>query len=197
MSNVNIRRAIENIRSGTTIYSPVAEVIVNAIHAIQAVGDMATEKGKISVYVIRSGQLEIDEDKTAIDGFEISDNGIGFTDENRESFDTLYSDLKIKEGGKGFGRFICLKYFENLTVISDYKDGDAFKRRAFAMGKQNDIIVNERITPSDSKQTGATIKLSPVRSGTFPDKQLKTIATNLVEKLLPFFITKRFVCPGE
>ena len=35
MSNVNIKRAVENIRSGTTVYTPLVEVIVNAIQAIE------------------------------------------------------------------------------------------------------------------------------------------------------------------
>ena len=32
--------------------------------------------------------------------FEIIDNGIGFTDENRQSFDTLYTDLKSARAAK-------------------------------------------------------------------------------------------------
>ena len=38
MSNVNIKRAIENIRANTTVYTPVVEVIVNAIQAIDESG---------------------------------------------------------------------------------------------------------------------------------------------------------------
>lgn len=34
MINVNIRRAVENTRSGTTVYTPVVEAIVNGIQAI-------------------------------------------------------------------------------------------------------------------------------------------------------------------
>jgi len=36
MSNVNIRRAVENIKSGTTVYTPIVETIVNAIQAIDS-----------------------------------------------------------------------------------------------------------------------------------------------------------------
>nr|WP_295746045.1 hypothetical protein [uncultured Acidocella sp.] len=34
MSNVNIKRLVENIRSGTNIYTPLVELVVNAIQAI-------------------------------------------------------------------------------------------------------------------------------------------------------------------
>ena len=50
--------------------------------------------------------------------FEIEDNGVGFTDKHRESFDTLYTDHRIAEGGKGFGRFMCLKYFDKVGIKS-------------------------------------------------------------------------------
>ena len=31
MSNVNVKRLVENIRSGTNVYTPLVELIVNAI----------------------------------------------------------------------------------------------------------------------------------------------------------------------
>jgi hypothetical protein len=107
MSNVNIKRAVENIRANTTIYTPVVEMIVNAVQAIDE-----TEKtdGKVSIRVRRESQAEVDGSLPDVNSFEIEDNGIGFNDAHRDSFDTLYTDLKIVEGGKGFGRFTCLKY---------------------------------------------------------------------------------------
>lgn len=192
MSNVNIKRAVENIKSGTTAYTPIIEVIVNSIQAIEA---KAESSGKIKIVVERSDQGELDGSLPAIENFEISDNGIGFTPENRESFDTLYSDHKMLDGGKGFGRFICLKYFENMHVDSIYQEGSSFKKRSFSMGKSNDIIVNEKVAASAIEKTGARIRLASVKDGRFTDKKITTIARNLVEKLLPYFITDGYFCP--
>lgn len=36
MSNVNVKRLVEIIRSGTNIYTPLVELVVNAIQAIDA-----------------------------------------------------------------------------------------------------------------------------------------------------------------
>ena len=113
MSNVNIKRAIDNIRANTTVYTPVVEMVVNAI---QAIDDSQRKDGKISVRVLRESQTELDGSLPDVMGFEIQDNGIGFTDEHRESFDTLYTDQRISEGGKGFGRFTCLRYFHDLHI---------------------------------------------------------------------------------
>ena len=77
MSNVNIRRAVENIRSGTSAYTPLVEVIVNAIQAIESIGNA---KGLIEVTIHRSQQAELDGGTQEIEAFSVSDNGIGFTD---------------------------------------------------------------------------------------------------------------------
>lgn len=192
MSNVNIKRAIENIRANTTIYTPIVEVVVNAIQAIESSG---RKPGRIALRVLRHDQLEIDGALPEISGFEIEDNGVGFTDQNRESFDTLYTDQKIAEGGKGFGRFTCLKYFEDLRVDSVYHEGNGAMRRQFAMGKANDIIVNESITAADGKEPGSVVYLTGLKKGKSIDKKLKTVARNMVERLLPYFITDQYVCP--
>lgn len=192
MSNVNIKRAIENIRSNTTIYTPVVEMIVNAIQAIET---LDKTDGKVVIRAQRNSQTSLDGGLPEVIGCEIEDNGIGFTDAHRDSFDTLYTDLKIKEGGKGFGRFICLKYFENLHVQSVFRDGDGFKLRRFSMGKCNDIIVDEHIEASELEQSGTVITLGTLKKGRSFDKKLPTIARNLVERLLPYFISNDYICP--
>jgi hypothetical protein len=192
MSNVNISRAIENIRGVTTIYTAIVEVVVNAI---QAIDQKAPSDGLVRIKAIRSPQLETDGSLPEITGFEIHDNGVGFTDENRDSFDTLYSDLKIAEGGKGFGRFTCLKYFDRLHVESNYGSKDQFFHRSFRMGRGKEIIVDETITPSDVTESGTVVRLDWIKAGKTIDKRLDTIARNLVEKLLPYFITADYHCP--
>lgn len=192
MSNVNIKRAVENIRTSTTVYTPIVEIVVNAIQAIESDGGA---DGKINICVHRSDQLEVDGGRPEVRSFEVEDNGIGFTDENRQSFDTLYTDLKINDGGKGFGRFTCLKYFENLHVKSVYQDKNGFKQRSFSLGKDKDIIVNEKISESVEQKSRSTVYLSTLREGKSIDKKLGTIARNLVEKLLPYFITQDYICP--
>ncbi|MBZ5523980.1 MAG: ATP-binding protein [Acidobacteriia bacterium] len=192
MSKLNIKRTIENIRANTTVYSPIVEVVINAIQAIEATGK---PNGKIAIRVRRADQMEMDGGRSEVRSFDIEDNGIGFTQENRESFDTLYSDFKTAEGGKGFGRFVSLKYFENVQVDSVYEDGKTLKRRQFSMGKDTDIIVNEQVSDSTGSLTGTTVHLKELKDGRSIDKKLITIARNLAERLLPNFLVKDSVCP--
>lgn len=192
MSKINILRAVENIKSRTTVYTPIVEFIVNAA---QAIADKDLENGQIEIFIERSIQEKLDNEKPAVESILIKDNGIGFTTENRESFDTLFSDHRISQGGKGFGRFTCLKYFKDLTIKSTFKDGQKYKNRDFAMGKDNDIIVNERISDSDEYDTGTIVKLSKVKDRKFTDKMLSTIGRVLAERLLPYFIDNRYKPP--
>ena len=192
MSAINIRRAVENIRANTTVYTPVVELIVNAIQAI----DESGRKGeRVSVLALRNPQIELDGGLPDIVGFEIKDNGIGFTEEHRDSFDTLYTDRRITEGGKGFGRFTCLKYFQDVHFESVYREGSEFKNRSFSMGRDYDIIVREEVTESDGQETGTAVRLDGLKKGWKFEKKLATIARNLVERLLPYFIAQKYECP--
>lgn len=190
MSNINIQRAVENIRSTTTVYTPIVETVVNAIQAIEAAG---ITDGLVQIRVHRSKQGEMDSSESKIIDMLVRDNGIGFNQENRDSFDTLYSAQKLHQGGKGFGRFTCLKYFDDLHVDSIFLDG-VHHRRVFSMGKSNEIIVNENIAEAPHQRTGTSVTLAGERSGQLPRK-LATLSRGLVELLLPYFTTNGYLCP--
>ena len=192
MSNVNIKRAVENIRANTTVYTSIVEIIVNAI---QAIDECQGASGRVLVRVIRSGQVELDGGLPDITSFAIQDNGIGFTDAHRLAFDTLYTDHRVAEGGKGFGRFICLKYFDDLHVDSIYQKGHRFLSRKFSMGKDHDIVVGEEVTNTDEIASGTLVTLAGLKDGRTFEKRLTTIARKLVERLLPYFITEGYECP--
>lgn len=190
MSNINIARAVENIRATTTVFTPIVEVVVNAIQAIEALGQAG---GNVHIKVERSSQVEIDENERAVINVTVIDNGIGFDLINRDSFDTLYSAHKLKHGGKGFGRFTCLKYFEDLRIESIFFDTEYLYRR-FSMGKAHQIVVNEEVGPVNSTASGTTVRLIGEKTGQLPRK-LGTFARGLVELLLPYFTTENYTCP--
>jgi hypothetical protein len=188
VSNINIKRVVENIRSGTNVYTPVVELIVNAIQAVRAA---KTTGGSVKVTILRSSQGELDDSVAAVDGFVVEDDGIGFDQGNRDSFDTLYTDWKAKDGGKGF----CLKYFDRCQVESVFREGDALQCRHFKMGMAADIIVNEQVCDTPKTTTGSIVTISGMKSVKFHEKGLDIIARVLVERLLPYFIDPGSSCP--
>ena len=118
MSKINIDRIVKDIKSKTTSLTPVIEAVCNSIDAI---GPERTD-GVIDIIVKRTGQRSLNLDNTHtlsdIVSIDIVDNGIGFTEENKDSFDTYRSGFKMSKGGKGFGRFMYLKYFNQYWKYS-------------------------------------------------------------------------------
>lgn len=107
---------------------PLFEAVINSIQAIEEAGDV--RQGEITVRIkrdTRQGILAFNEEDSSrpnITGFDIEDNGIGFNDENYESFQTADSTYKIAMGGKGVGRFLWLKAFERVDITSTYLKPD-------------------------------------------------------------------------
>lgn len=191
MSKINIDRIVKDIKSKTTSLTPVIEAVCNSIDAI---GPERTD-GVIDIIVKRTGQRSLNLDNTHtlsdIVSIDIVDNGIGFTEENKDSFDTYRSGFKMSKGGKGFGRFMYLKYFNNVSIESVFREGDKYKQRSFTFGHADEIIENEQIIDLKSNpdlHTGTVLHLSSIKSFDL-DKGLEVIARKLVERLLVFFVT--------
>ena len=92
---------------------PVYEAGSNAIHALldrYGASKIAT-KGKL-IFSFSIG--------TAPDEFSvtISDNGNGLDEANYVAFCTPFTGHKLKRGGKGFGRFVAFKVFDEVAYYS-------------------------------------------------------------------------------
>ncbi|GEM54808.1 ATP-binding protein [Flavobacterium branchiophilum] len=193
MSRINIQGTIDNIRSKSNVYTPIIEAIVNSI---QSIVDKKSENGKIEIILHRENTIELENAKPNIKTIEIRDNGLGFTQENRDSFDTFYSELKKDIGGKGFGRFMFVKYFKNVKIESVFKnDLDILSGRKFRFGKEYEIIVDEKIEETKAVDTYTNLVLEGIKDGHSFEKQIETIAKKILEKTLIFFINSSFKCP--
>ena len=80
---------------------PLFDAVVNSLHAIEALGK---SDGRVQIRVLRDDpQAAIEGTTNAPTGFEIVDDGIGFTEDNFQSFLTSDSTQKADLGGKGVG----------------------------------------------------------------------------------------------
>lgn len=197
MSSVNIRGVVNNMTKNTSIYSPIVEAVVNSIQSIEK---NKTTNGQIRILLIRDSQSALKFNADALDDITsviVEDNGEGFTDENISSFDMLYSAQKKQIGGKGFGRFTFLRYFESVEVESMFReDGKTFNRRFdFILNDKQKIVSNEKTTASSkTDQLRTNVFLNKITRGQL-DKKLTTIARKLLEKLLIYFISDTYHCP--
>ena len=191
MSQLNIKGLVENIKARTNIYTPIVEAVVNSI---QAIDESGREDGEILITVKRSNQGTLGFALADISSIEIQDNGVGFNEIHRNSFDTLYSDLKIKEGGKGFGRFMFLKYFESVNVESIFEENGEYKSRKFSLGRKEEIIEGERVSETTEEKPKTTLFLNNLQEKNL-EKRIETLAKKLLEKLLIYFINDDYGCP--
>jgi hypothetical protein len=132
---------------------PVMEAISNSIHSITDLYDRdASTKGRIVIRVLR----DTDDSAKHVIGFDVEDNGVGFTDENYRSFQTPDSRLKEKRGGKGVGRLAWLKVFQSISIESTYSNGSSWAQRCFDFRLSERDQIVER-SPSDTPTDYRTV----------------------------------------
>ena len=107
MMSINIENYVRRLKD-IDFMQPLYEAVVNSLDA---------QASNISIQVKSQEVLDKDSGKKLqlINGFEITDNGEGFTEKNIDSFFEMLSEKK-DEGKLGSGRFIWLKVF-NVKVI--------------------------------------------------------------------------------
>ena len=174
---------------------PLYEALVNSIQAIEDAGE---KQGRIDIAVLREkNHLFSDQEPTLADivGFEVADNGVGFTEENYRAFDTADTTYKARRGGKGVGRFLWLVAFDRVEITSQFVDGDKVRCRRFEFVSQGDGVRAMTFEESREANPSTTVRLigfKPKYREQCP-KKIETIGTHLIQHCLEYFI--RPDCP--
>lgn len=198
MSKININNLIKQSNFKSNIYLPIIEAIVNSIDAIDDENRKNTENGKIEITFEREPSL-FNENSNNLSDFvnvTINDNGIGFNKDNSEAFDTLFTERKVTKGGKGFGRIMYKKYFQNIKIESVFFDDKAnvLKKRSFVFGNNN-IVDEDVIKDTSDTKTWSRLYLKSKKDGNF-GKKLETVSKKILENLLLYFITESYNPPS-
>jgi hypothetical protein len=156
---IDLEGRVRNIRlSASDSLLPLLEAVVNAIHAVE---DAGLPKGAVEVRCIRSNEPQLIEIHPAHwANFAISDNGVGFNEANFSSFSTSDSMWKRARGGKGVGRLLWLKAFDQCHIESTFVDtaGDTFLRD-FDFELTQDGIERATLVATEGKELGTKVSL--------------------------------------
>lgn len=195
----NIANKVRNTRlPRTKPLLPLFELISNSIHSIEeaiAKNILKPGEGKIVIDCIRNGSQEtleqlVDIDIYPIHSFIVSDNGIGLDEENLKAFIEADTDHKIDIGGKGVGRFVCLKAFRELNITSYFKENSETKAIKFDFKPTKEGFHNfSNLSPNGIKN-GSVIKLNGIKEDyqkALP-KELSAIAREIVAHFQLYFI---------
>lgn len=173
--------------------TPLFEAITNSIHAIEdRFGLERVSDGFIHIRIERSGQK--------VESYGIDDNGEGLTPENYKSFITSDSVKKIIRGGKGVGRLLWLKVFNEVQVSSYYELNKEINKLSFLF-KNNDIspISKKEIKLADTNSSiGTSIRMTnmfssfqnraPIKSDTIKNEIIRHFISYLISDKSPQFI---------
>ena len=178
---------------------PLYEAVVNSIHSIEE--QPVAHSGRIDVQILRNPQETFSFDENgkkpgpdaveSVIGFKIQDDGIGFTDDNMKSFETLDSDLKVAKGCRGIGRLLWLKAFDRATVTSRYRNGNGAGMLRTFLFDRHEGVSNHQIRRSDFNGTNETLVELQDFKTSYRQHSLKTtraIAMGLFEHCLWYFI---------
>ena len=162
---------------------PLFEAVMNSIHAVEdRFGKDNLSKGEVTIELHRteSGEME---------GFTISDNGIGFNESNLESFRRMDSRAKEKIGGKGVGRLVWLKVLDEVRIQSVYDDGSIGRSISFDF-KVSNPTDNLTLAPADQSTPGSIIQLTPYKRdyALHIPKKASTITNRLLAHFISYFI---------
>ena len=192
-----IRNTPLSITSGLM---PLFEAVVKSLHAIDE-ASVASDNGRIRIEILRKTRqstLSLATDKKHpgpdaledIIGFKITDNGIGFNDENMRSFQELDTDHKADKGCRGIGRLLWLKAFKRVYVHSTYFQNNAgFYERSFKFDFGGVSELQNATAPAGA-QCQTVVHLDDFAKQ-YRDNARKTaqaIATSVLEHCLWYFI---------
>lgn len=179
-----------NISPADVLY-PFYETVVNSIQSILERKEDGLN-GKIVV--------EIERDKTQTELFEkyehfpiksikVTDNGIGFTRANFESFEHAHSTKKIKLGGKGLGRFAIISVFDEMNVESIIKGNETNKRISFSLSRHEGLSSPEFEDTNNNISTTVSLdELNPKFKKESSKYSHEMIADNILSHCLLYYL---------
>lgn len=176
---------------------PLQEAVVNSIQSIE---DKNPNNGKISIKIIRGKQLsvgdEFEELYKPIEGFEIYDDGVGFTNRRFQAFNDAFTDINKGKGCKGVGRYTVLACMGSMEINSTFIEKGKWQNRSFkfdvihGVNPENDGNLN----PSENVELKTVLKLNNYKANFqkfINDNRIgiNDIAKGIIEHCLLYFIS--------
>lgn len=172
------------------ILIPLFETVVNSIQAIEELQN--NSKGEISIYIERNKQelkLFDEFNNFPITSIKVVDNGIGFTNDNIESYYKVYSPKKISLGGKGIGRFASLSFFKNIEIESIVEGKETNLKVQLHLNREKGLVDDEPVNTKNTRKTTVSLLNLDARYAKISSQyNQESIADSLLEHCLLYFL---------
>jgi len=183
---------LQDVKKSKTALQPIFECFTNALEAIKMKQNFDVDfKGEI---VIKIYTIETTETNTEFCSLSVTDNGIGFSDEEFERFNTYKrTDKGFKNLGSGRIQFV--HYFNSTTVKSVFEQDGKYFEREFVVSKRDEFlsqnaIVNHKYckeTDLSNSETTVTFAALLENSSIYNDLNENTLKVKLLEHYIPYF----------
>ncbi|ANI90439.1 hypothetical protein A9P82_14775 [Arachidicoccus ginsenosidimutans] len=183
---------LHDIKKSQKALQPVFECFTNALEAIKIKQKLnADYKGEILIKIFAS---ETTVQSTEFNSLSITDNGIGFNNDEFKRFNTFkLTDKGFKNLGSG--RLQYVHYFDNTTVKSVFEQDEKYFEREFVVSKkenflkENAIVKHRHCKEVDASNTETTVSFSALleNSGVYNDLNEQTLKEKLLERYIHYF----------
>lgn len=193
----NIRGLVERLKLPTGKgMMPLFEAISNAMDAIDD-RENSKEAGHVTIRLIPANDLmaQAGDESFIVDGFDISDNGVGLDERHLGAFREAYTMSKVNAGGKGVGRFTYLKVFDQVHVRSIFAHEGQHLERKFAFEFDDEDLTAADVTKETQDACGTLVSLSAMAANyrvAWPQDP-RIVAHRIVEHFLIRFASR--MCP--
>jgi len=189
-------RAIKSIKKSEVKLKPIFEAFTNSLESLFD-PKQAISNPRIMIGLYHNKTLV--NDRYDFEEIVIEDNGYGFNEDNFNRFKIWCDDRKGVKN-RGLGRAQMLHYFKYCTFVSIFKENDnGLKQRNFVLSKsdeylkQNAIIKDLGISPTESKELKTTIRMRDLFNERdqkfYEDLSTLKLKNAIVSHYLPYFCT--------
>ncbi len=191
---------LHDIKKSKIALQPIFECFTNALEAIKIKQKSeANHKGEIQIKI---NTTETTDQIAELNSISITDNGIGFNDEEFKRFNTF------KLTNKGFknlgsGRIQYVHNFDTTKIKSIFEQDGEFLEREFAVSKREDFLKQNAIVKhrfckqSTDKETRTTVIFSTLleNSGIYNDLNEITLKEKILERYIHYFCYNKTKLP--
>lgn len=194
------RGLLKGFPKATNLMQPLFEAFTNSLEAI----DMRKKQGdEFSPYIHLDFYFNqtIENESNGLTRLSITDNGIGFDDDNFDRLKVFKDDTKGYDN-RGSGRIQLIHSFTTATYESVFKQNDLYKCRKFVLSKaesflqHNSIIrLDEEGDAEDGAEIKTTLSLADLRTKTdmkfYNDLEIQDIKESLLDHYILYFCVNR------
>lgn len=142
-SELKWRGVLKAVPKAADPYQPLYEAFTNGLEAIE----LRRRKGDHfapSIFVDLFFNIDLEGEISGLSRIVVSDNGIGFDDENFKRLQ-IYKDESKGFSNRGSGRLQLIHSFVKVKFESTYKEDGAIKKREFVLSKRDEFLNNNAI----------------------------------------------------